>query len=348
MAGVREEYEYLPLMTDELLQRYFANQLTPDEARRVLDWFETEAGQRYLLTRLDIQFGHADWHAPPGSPSADPAWHRLSQRLTPAAGPSRPTVHRLGRYSRPLRWAAVLTGSLLIATGGYWAYQQRQPADLIQQTAFGKTRVLNLSDGSVVTLNGNSRLRYAPQWAGGQSREVWLEGEGYFRVAHQPNHEQFVVHLPNRLNIEVLGTQFDVSARPAKTYVVLSTGRIQLSSQTWQANQRVDMRPGELFETTHQSNQASTVVRRRVNPTVYASWQTDRLTFEQTRLADIVQRLEDTYGLHITVSDPHLLDQRFSGTVPNQNADILLDGLAQLFDMHIRRQGNQIFIQETE
>ena len=327
-------------MTKTLLEQYFANQVTPDEARRVLDWFDTDAGRTYLTHRLDTQLSNANWHAPPNAatPNPDRMLQAIHQRLHPFGPVDTLPVRHVDWLGQPIQWAAVFVGALLLASGAFFGYRQLYPADLVQQTAFGKIQTLTLPDGSTVTLNGNSRLRYASQWSAGQTRQVWLDGEGFFRVTHQRNHERFVVHLPNKLNIEVLGTQFNVLARASRARVVLSSGRIRLANS---AGQQLDMQPGELVETNGQTRQIS---RRRVDPAVDASWRTTKLTFENASLADMVQRLKDTYGLDVVVSDPVLLTQRFSGSVPNTNVDVLTDGLAHLFGLGIHRQGNKIFI----
>lgn len=331
-------------MTELLLNRYFANQVTPEEARLVLDWFDTDAGRTYLTQRLDTQLGQANWHAPPHVPAPDPdrVLQSIRRRLQPFAPASTPPVYRSAWFGEPMRWAAVVVGALLLATAAFFGYRDVFPADLIRQTAFGTIQTLTLPDGSTVTLNGNSRLRYAPAWKNGQTRQVWLDGEGFFRVTHRGNHERFVVHLPNRLNIEVLGTQFNVLARESRARVVLSSGHIRLANA---AGQQLDMKPGELVETNGQTRQIS---RRRIDPAIDASWQTTKLTFEDASLADVVQRLKDTYGLEVIVTDPALLTQRFSGSVPNNNVDVLTDGLARLFGLSIHRQGNTIHIKSID
>ena len=326
-------------MTEALLKLYFANEVTPEEAGYVLDWFDTDAGQTYLTHQLDSQLGNTNWHAPPhiATPDPDRLLAVIRQRARPFTIGRNPAV----RQWQPMRWAAAFVGTLLLAAGAYVAYRQAYPADVLQQTAFGKIQTLTLPDGSTVTLNGNSRLRYSPHWQSGQTRHIWLDGEGFFRVTHQQHHEPFVVHLPNKLNIEVLGTQFNVMARESRARVVLSSGHIRLANAS---GQQLDMQPGELVETIGKSQQIS---HRRVDPTIDASWQTTRLTFDKASLADMVQRLKDTYGLEVVVSDPALLTQRFSGSVPNNNVAVLTDGLARLFGLNIRRQGNIIFINAT-
>ncbi|WP_080238076.1 FecR family protein [Spirosoma rigui] len=329
-------------MTEQLLQQFFANQTTPDESRRVLAWFDTDAGQAYLTHRISTQLEQDHWHATPGSPrpDVDRLWATIRQSVQDAPVSTSSSSARSRWLGQSLRWAAACVGTLLLVTGGYWGYKQLYPADLVQQTAFGQTTTLTLPDGSLVTLNGNSRLRYAPQWASGQSREVWLDGEGFFRVTHQPQHERFVVHLPNKLNIEVLGTQFDVLARQSRARVVLNNGKIRLDVGN-KKNDRLVMQPGDLF---YADVKSKVFYRKRVDPTVQSAWQEGKLRFEGTTLREVAQMLEETYGVQITFTDPALLEQAISGTIPNKDLETILTGLSTLFDLHITRQANQLTI----
>ncbi|MCX6213452.1 FecR domain-containing protein [Spirosoma sp.] len=332
-------------MTEQLLQRYFANQVTPDEARRVLDWLTTEAGQAYLKARIDAQFNGAEWLVPDTAlvPDAEQMLSAIRERMEPelATLSAEIPVRRLTVWPQVMRWAAVLAGLVLLATGAFTAYKQWYPDDMVRQTAFGKISTLTLPDGSTVTLNGNSRLRYAPRWASHQTREVWLDGEGYFRVTHQQNHERFVVHLPNKLNIEVLGTQFNVMARQARAKVVLNTGKIRLDVGE-QAKEKLVMRPGDLF---YADVKAKVYYRKHVDAAAQAAWQSGKLTFDGTTLQEVAQMLKDTYGVNVIITDPALQRQTISGTIPNQSMQTILNGLTTLFDLHITQQPNQIIIQ---
>ncbi|MGF7218974.1 ferric-dicitrate binding protein FerR (iron transport regulator) [Spirosoma lacussanchae] len=330
-------------MTDDVLNRYFANQITPEEAQRVLTWFDTDEGRAYLVNRLDKQFGQPNWQttSPLSAPAADPLWQRLNEARQSLSAQPTPVIRPLTSWRQPMRWAAVFVGALLIALGSFWLYTQRQPAELTYQTPFGKIRTLTLSDGSVVTLNGNSRLRLTEQWRPGQAREVWLDGEGFFRVTHQQNHERFVVHLPNKLNIEVLGTQFNVLARASRAKVVLTNGKIRLDVGE-RAKEKLIMRPGDLVFADINKR---IYYRKRVDPAVQSSWQADKLRFEGTTLQEVADMLRETYGVDVVITNPELGRQTLSGSVPNNSVETILNGLSTLFDLRITRKGNQILIQ---
>ena len=333
-------------MTEQLLDRYFANQLSPDEARRVLDWFDTDVGHRYLIDRLGTQLGQTTWHAPPGTsaPDAESMLNAIRQRMTADTPSSLITVTRsVNWWAKSMRWAAVFVGTLVFIGGSYFGYRYLTPAELTQQTAFGKIQTLRLPDGSVVTLNGNSRLRYAPQWASHQTREVWLDGEGFFQVTHQPNHERFVVHLPNKLNIEVLGTQFNVMARESRAKVVLNNGKIRLDVGD-EAKEKLIMRPGDLIYADVKTKE---YYRKRVDAAAQSAWQTGRLTFDGTTLQEVATMLEETYGVTVVITDLDLQKQTISGSIPNQSMPTILNGLSTLFDLRITKQANRIIIKRN-
>jgi transmembrane sensor len=242
-----------------------------------------------------------------------------------------------------LKIAAVFLG-LLVST--FLLYQFLKPADLTEhRTAFGKTRKIILPDQSVVMLNSNSSIRYTPQWGSGQVREVWIEGEAYFSVAHTRNHRKFRVHTPSGMVVEVLGTEFNVKDRSSATQVVLRDGQVKLLLYHTPAEKHVLMAPGEAVTLT---GTASGYTRRKVDPDQYLSWTQHKLIFKNTSLAEIKTLLEETYGLTVNIPDKGLLEQQISGSVPSNNVESLLFALSESFNYRIIQENNQLlFLERT-
>ena len=91
----------------------------------------------------------------------------------------------------------------------------------------GKDMKLTLSDGTEVWLNANSRLAY-PTVFNGRERKVELQGEAYFKVAHDARHP-FIVDAGG-MQTRVLGTEFNVDASDAKRpHVTLVQGSVKVS-----------------------------------------------------------------------------------------------------------------------
>src|SRR5690606_37889089 len=67
---------------------------------------------------------------------------------------------------------------------------------------------LFLADGTKVWLNAASRISYGKNFGNGALRDVYLDGEAFFDVAHDPD-KPFIVHTSS-IQIKVLGTSFNV------------------------------------------------------------------------------------------------------------------------------------------
>jgi len=234
------------------------------------------------------------------------------------------------------RWAAVLTGLLLVA--GVILYQFSNQ-DVTYHTAFGETRQVSLPDGSIVTLNANSTLRLG-EWK--ETREVYLQGEAFFSVRKQNSHDnahtpvKFTVHVRG-VAVNVLGTEFTVSDH-SKTTVVLNEGKIELTLH----DKHIIMSPGDLVEISHDSEQTQ---RRIVNPKIYSSWKDNEWILDDLTLKDIAKRIEETYGLSVVIKETTDTEIKITGIVPTDNLDTLLTALSAAFDLKFKREGKGILIE---
>jgi ferric-dicitrate binding protein FerR (iron transport regulator) len=104
-------------------------------------------------------------------------------------------------------------------------------------SAGGKSEII-LSDGSQVTLNADSKLRYPDRFDNAR-REVYLEGEGYFVVQHMMN-QPFILYTGN-LSTTVLGTKFNVSAYPENKAIAVSLleGKVQVTRSEQGTNESI-------------------------------------------------------------------------------------------------------------
>jgi len=233
-----------------------------------------------------------------------------------------------------LRVAASCTAILLAAAGFAWyTYAARTTL----RTGYGETRRIVLADRSVVTLNANSSLSYRKHWSRNRDREVWLAGEAFFEVVHTANHRKFVVHTAGDLDVEVLGTKFNVYGRKRSTRVLLSDGKVQLN--IGQDRRRVTMRPGELVELNAATGG---YVRKVVDPAQFSSWVHRYLLFKDTPVREIVTLLQDTYGVTVAMPDAGLLQSRITGRVPNNNLESLLFALSESLDCEVERDNGRI------
>lgn len=231
------------------------------------------------------------------------------------------------------KMAAAFAGFLLISISSLFIFNKTG-----HETSYGQNKTITLPDGSVLILNANSTVSYASRWSATAPREVWLNGEGFFSVVHKKNNQQFIVHT-SELDVQVLGTKFDVRNRRGSTRVILNSGKVRLSLAG--NKKEVEMKPGDLVDF---SSRTSALKKKKVTPVVYSSWTEKKLVFENTTLAEIGIMLEDNYGYKVKFLDEELTALTFTGTVDRGNIDLLLSILQKTFNISIVKKEGKITI----
>ena len=133
-----------------------------------------------------------------------------------------------GRLTR--RAIAASVAALLLGLGGVTVFNVNEgPKPLATQafsTAVGQQATVTLPDGSIVTLNTDTRVRTV---ADPDKRMVYLDkGQAFFRVAKDPRHP-FVVTAGGR-TVTALGTAFEVRVDEGAFKVVLVEGRVRVEA----------------------------------------------------------------------------------------------------------------------
>lgn len=197
-------------------------------------------------------------------------------------------------------------------------------------TLAGETKTVDLPDGSKVTLNANSTLRVAA------NREVWLEGEGFFSIKPTTHPKGFMVHA-NKVDVEVLGTEFNVKQRSEQTTVVLKSGKVRLMLD----KEHIMMAPGDLVA---YSDHTGKIDRKVVNANIYAAWKEGQMIFENASIREIAGTLEENYGVKVDIADSALNGKEFNGVFPTNNSNVLFKALAKAYNLDIDSSGKTITI----
>uniref|UniRef100_UPI0026277B48 FecR family protein n=1 Tax=Bacteroides sp. TaxID=29523 RepID=UPI0026277B48 len=165
---------------------------------------------------------------------------------------------------------------------------------------------LDLPDGSNVWLNAGTRMQYPVSFMK-DKREVILDGEAYFEVAHNEKCP-FVVHT-STLDVEVLGTKFNVEAYSKRKVfeTSLMQGKVRVKSPenknisvTLLPNQKTTLKSGKL------------VVSKIDDYNVYR-WKEGLYCFKSKPFAEIMQDLERYYDLKIQLDKQSIAKVALTG-----------------------------------
>ncbi|WP_295128401.1 FecR family protein [uncultured Chitinophaga sp.] len=242
---------------------------------------------------------------------------------------------------RALGYAAAVAGLLIAALAAVFLYPKGK---VDYATAMGEMKTIVLPDNSVVRLNVNSTITYDESWGDTGDREVWVTGEAFFTVMHKSNNQHFVVHT-NDVDIQVVGTEFNVNTRRVKTQVVLNNGVVKLklngsSSTAAQQHKPITMKPGDMIVYSAATAELAT---KRVNPEEYSSWRTNVLTFHDIPVPEVIKSLHDNMGVIINLQDTALNGQTFTGSIPMDNIDVFFKTLSRSFDIKINRKETGVY-----
>jgi transmembrane sensor len=241
-----------------------------------------------------------------------------------------------------LRIAASIT--LVVGLCGSIYYYLNANNEIIYQSAFGESKNVTLPDGSVVKLNANSTLKTSKDWSGTDTREVWLDGEAFFTVTKKPSRgdAKFIVHA-KQVDVEVLGTEFNVSDRDTNTDVTLNSGKIKLEVHKANNTETIMMKPGE--QVSYSSN-SLIISKKEVKAETISAWTNNRWMLESTSLNEIANKIEHTFGLEVIIKDSLLAQERMTGVIVTNNLDEVLEGISTIYSLKVKKEKNQIILEK--
>lgn len=190
---------------------------------------------------------------------------------------------------------------------------------------YGKKSELLLSDGTKVWLNAGSRFAF-PQKFEGRKREVFLEGEAYFEVAK--NDKQPFILSTNSINIEVLGTKFNVNAYKSDDFneTVLLEGSINILGKNKLFNDKILMQPNQKAIYSKASN--SIVLNPEPTPEIYIAWVKGWYQFTNENLEVVLKKVERFYNVTCCYNR-----EMISGTLPISGKLDLKDSLPEVMNV---------------
>lgn len=177
-----------------------------------------------------------------------------------------------------------------------------------------------LSDGTQVWLNAASSLRFPFSFLGA-TREVYLTGEAFFKVAKNPD-QPFIVHT-GQTEVKVLGTEFNVNTYNANiTTTSLVEGSVSTSGHN--NNEKLLLKPG--YQAVYIPGVG--FITQPFDANIELAWMHGIYYFHDTKLSDISQVLLRWFDLKVVFDNPAVAEESFSGVIEkNKPIEVFLQNL---------------------
>jgi transmembrane sensor len=208
----------------------------------------------------------------------------------------------------------------------------------------GQKSVLFLADGTKVRLNAASKISYLKAFDQRDTREVYLEGEAFFEVAHR-DHKPFIVHTSS-IRIKVLGTSFNVKSyaeeETVETTLVQGKVRIEQSDSSGNHIGDIELKPNQraVF------NKQSRVIRvREVSAASGEALRRDEMVLDGETLDNVIVQLERWFSVKIHAEGRGALTCRLTATLKDESLEEVLKLIEVTHAVSYRIEGKDVYLQ---
>jgi len=299
----------------EIFERYIQNRANEDEVKRLSLWIKSNQEISLWLEQQILA----------SSSTIDSELQLRMLKNIEAEIDAKNNADNLQRHirfrlNRWIRVAALFLLPLLTAAGMYFYMSRNRSssAPLIISVERGQKANIILPDGSKAWLNSQSKLTYSADY-NVNKRELQLDGEAYFEVAHNPQ-KPFIVKSSD-ICVEALGTAFGVKAYDEDNLIssILMRGKVRVTTPDGESilvpNERV-----MYDKAAHKRTQSK--VR---NATDFTGWIHNELRFENESLEEIAKNIQRIYNVEIVFATENIKNQRYTGTVNNNSLESVLN-----------------------
>lgn len=301
---------------DKILHRYNSGTCSEEERQLVEAWFKAmEDGEDETFTNkteADVK---------------DQLWMKLNNELDlPDTAKHRFSFWKISRVAAAI--ACILVSIFLVKR--YFSDAVSESNSIV--ASGGKTirfvnttstiHKLTLTDGSIVTLQPGSELKYPETFT--SNREVYLAGEAFFEVAKDAKHP-FLVYT-HEVTTKVLGTSFRIKAyeQEKEIIVAVKTGKVsvftlpRMDSSSKIAAQEFILTPNQ--QVVYDRKEALAVRSAVQKSTGNAAQQPVQvLSYTNAPVASIFKTLEESYGVNIQFNEQVLAGCTLTSDMTDEN-----------------------------
>ncbi|MCX6174213.1 MAG: FecR domain-containing protein [Ignavibacteriales bacterium] len=321
----------------ELAAKYLSKEASNEERASLYNYLEQDEYYN-LFTHLKNEWEKARAAKPETEFNIESGFEKLTQKIQ-MEEPSFSFDQKKNQPKRKLlfnpallKYAASIAFFIVLVTGTLYisGVFKQKPAVIAwneKHTIMGEKYLATLSDGSTITLNADSKLKYPTHFTNG-TRDIYLEGEAYFEVKHDSS-KPFIVHSGN-ISTTVLGTKFNVSAFPNEKNIAVSLveGSVKVSKEEAGAVENIVMLQPDQQLVYNKEREIGTVEQFDLQEAT--GWKENKLVFRKEPFANVLVKLERIYGVKFELQDKSFRNQKITANFQNESLWTVSESLRKL------------------
>ena len=313
---------------DHIIWKVLSNEATPQEKKALDKWASLSEANKVSFEEMKAAWSGTKFREDYGNQAAvfSKINHQINEWQPDTIGP------RIGRNSNWKRYIGIAASIVVVFMVVFVLYHlgpegsagDLSTAEMVNKSnPAGQKSKIFLPDGSTAWLNAESHIQYLRDFTD-SSRDVYLDGEAYFNVAHDAA-RPFRVHAGG-MEVTALGTIFNVRSfdDDHQTLVSLIQGKVGVQARNFYEV----INPGEGISLDHEANsRAGSISKVKVDVAREVAWKDGVLIFDGQRIGAIVRTLEQWYGVDIDVQGSPDQNAKYYGKFKNENLENVLTGM---------------------
>jgi transmembrane sensor len=357
----------------EIIARILSGEACLEDKQKLINWLGQEKTNIRAFGEVESLWNALEIIATGKNYNSKDAFCRFKElvnKKTPVSGHNR---FRSTKIDWILRIAAIIVITFGLSYFLIRSFQNNLQTDksICEVVApRGSKAQLLLPDGTKVWLNADSKINYNTDF-NKKTREIYIEGEGYFEIAKNPG-KPFVVNTSD-IRIKALGTTFNVRSYPGENTIeaTLIEGRVELEKilfnnegeklLTLKPNQKAiyyisnekivsglsaNDKKNQVAAVPTKENKTNIVLDEKVNTEISTAWKNNRLCFENESFQNLAVMLERRFDVNIHFTDENVKQYHFSGKFGNIIIDQVLSALQYASPFYYFINENDIYISD--
>ncbi|MFD0749167.1 FecR family protein [Mucilaginibacter calamicampi] len=317
-------------INDDLLVSHILGEVSPATAEEISTWRNSDPAnnERYQQFR-------AIWETSKNINYIGTLDPQVSlQKLKEKAAMQKAEDDKVVPLNRKNSWLKIAAAILsFVGCGLFYLYQRNFKE--IQLITKNEVKVDTLSDGSIVTLNKATSLKYPIRFRGKKRNVILTRGEAFFNVAK--NKAMPFIISTGSTTIKVVGTSFNVKNKADAIEVIVETGIVQVTRN----GNTVSLKPGEKVLV----KQNPLLFRKEKNPDrLYNYYRSKEFVADNTPLWRLVEVLNEAYESKIVISRKELNELQLNTTFKDESLDDILVIISRTFGVTVEKKNGAIVI----
>jgi ferric-dicitrate binding protein FerR (iron transport regulator) len=328
---MNEEHQHI--IPYELLTRYLSGDISEDERLVAEKWIAQSPDNTTTFKDLKSVWDSLDKVQDLAMIDLESEWIRQKNMI----GFKKIHEDQKGEKSHFWNISKIAAVFLVLFAAAFAIYYFGPDFKISRMVTDEDTKTLELADGTMVTLNASSSIRYPIKFKG-NTREVSLTGEAYFEVFHDSD-KPFIVNT-ELTAIKVVGTAFNIRAyeEQSETVVTVTEGKVAFFPKE-EPEKQIILDKNKIGTYNRKNGNIQSDPATDVN---FLAWKTGRIVFENSTLNNVRNTLNDVYRANISLQNSTLDNCRITATFDQQSLDSVLKVIASTLDLDITRKGDVI------